>query len=50
LLNDASHVYILLGRPQVSVKDMIPWVTDWLTGGGTTLGKPTHFEAKDGRF
>jgi hypothetical protein len=29
---------------------MIRWVADWVARGGKTLSKPTHFEARDGRF
>jgi hypothetical protein len=29
---------------------MIHWIADWLDRGGQTLGKPTHFEVRDGKF
>jgi hypothetical protein len=29
---------------------MIGWVADWLQRGGKTLGKPTHFEVRDGTY
>jgi len=29
---------------------MIEWVAHWVKMGGPTLGKPTHFESRDGRF
>jgi hypothetical protein len=29
---------------------MISWIADWISRGGETLGKPTHFEVRDGRF
>jgi nucleoside-diphosphate-sugar epimerase len=50
LLSDASQAFRLCGVPKVSAEEMIPWVADWLARGGRTLGKPTHFEASDGRF
>ena len=28
----------------------IEWTIEWVKAGGRTLGKPTHFEARDGRF
>ena len=27
---------------------MIAWIADWIARGGETLGKPTHFEDRDG--
>jgi hypothetical protein len=29
---------------------MVDWVADWVARGGRTLGKPTRFEVRDGRF
>ena len=33
-----------------SVDQMIAWIADWIAHGGATLGKPTHFEVRDGKF
>jgi nucleoside-diphosphate-sugar epimerase len=40
----------LFGYPRVPVAQMITWIADWLQRGGATLGKPTHFEARDGLY
>jgi len=40
----------LFGYPRVPVQQMIQWVAKWVMRGGQTLGKPTHFETRDGRF
>jgi nucleoside-diphosphate-sugar epimerase len=40
----------LFGYPRVPVGQMVRWIADWLQRGGATLGKPTHFEARDGRY
>ena len=40
----------LLGEPEVGLVQLIDWVADWVARGGRSLGKPTHFEATDGRF
>ncbi|MCH2203863.1 MAG: NAD(P)-dependent oxidoreductase [Fuerstiella sp.] len=40
----------LFGAPQTSIIQMIDWTAEWLKRGGATLGKPTHFEARDGKF
>ena len=29
---------------------MMRWIADWVMRGGESLGKPTHFEARDGKF
>jgi hypothetical protein len=29
---------------------MLDWTAAWLLHGAPTLGKPTHFEAADGKF
>jgi len=49
-LSDASRSLSLWGEPEASVDQMIEWVASWLEAGGGTLGKPTHFEARDGRY
>jgi nucleoside-diphosphate-sugar epimerase len=49
-LNNASHSHRLFGSPQTSVEQMIKWISEWLSNGGETWGKPTGFEKRDGRF
>lgn len=50
LLSDGQLGYTLFGRPQVSVQRMIRWIADWVMRGGESLGKPTHFEVRNGKF
>lgn len=50
LLNNGSLGHELLGRPTVSAAELIRWTADWVSRGGESLGKPTHFEARDGKF
>jgi nucleoside-diphosphate-sugar epimerase len=50
LLSNGERGHQLFGRPRVTADQMIAWVADWLRRGGPTLGKPTHFESRDGRF
>jgi len=40
----------LLGPPEVDLARLLDWVAAWVGQGGRSLGKPTHFEAADGRF
>jgi hypothetical protein len=50
LLSDAALMQSLLSRPEVSIAQMLDWTAAWTTTGGAQLGKPTHFNARDGRF
>ena len=50
LLNDASKANALFGNPSVTPTEMIGWIADWIQQGGVMLNKPTHYEARDGRF
>jgi Nucleoside-diphosphate-sugar epimerases len=50
LLSDAQRCFHLFGEPEVNLETMIQWTADWIARGGRSLGKPTHFEARDGRF
>ena len=49
-LFDAMRSYELFGPPTVSLAEMIEATAQWLRHGGATLGKPTHFETRDGKF
>ena len=49
-LNNASLSHRLFGPPQVSLDQMIDWIATWLEQDGETLGKPTHFENRDGSY
>lgn len=40
----------LLGPLRVPASRLLDWTADWLARGGTTSGKPTHFESRVGRF
>ncbi len=50
LLSKAGRAFDLWGNPRVSADQLIEWVADWILRGGATLGKPTHFESRDGKF
>ena len=49
-LNDASFSHNEFGPPPTALSDILDWTAAWLTQGGNTLGKPTHFESGDGKF
>jgi hypothetical protein len=50
LLSNGEKAYGLFGRPRVSAEHMMAWIADWVSRGGATLAKPTHFEERSGRF
>jgi nucleoside-diphosphate-sugar epimerase len=50
LLNNAGAAYALFGLPVVKAESLIEGVANWVMRGGESLGKPTHFESRDGRF
>jgi dTDP-4-dehydrorhamnose reductase len=50
LLSNGEKAYRLFGRPRVAASQLIVWIADWVSRGGETLAKPTHFENRAGRF
>jgi nucleoside-diphosphate-sugar epimerase len=49
-LSNGQLGHRLFGHPRVSADRLLRWVADWIGCGGQTLGKPTHFEVRDGKF
>jgi hypothetical protein len=50
LLNNGSLGHRLFGAPSVTSDEMIHRIAHWVQRGGASLGKPTHFQARDGKF
>ena len=50
LLGDASGLVARLGPPAVSPQRIIRWMARWVRAGGSSLGKPTGYESRQGRF
>ena len=49
-LVDTHRVRALLGEPRIDTTTMVDWCADWLRRDMPSLDKPTHFEARDGRY
>lgn len=50
LLSNTGKLWSALGEPPVSFETLLRWVAHWVAHGGRSLGKPTHFENRDGRY
>lgn len=50
LLSDSTLCSTLVGQAEISEPTLIDWVAEWVSLGGATLGKPTYFESRDGKF
>jgi len=49
-LNKASKAHQSFGLPGVAEETLLDWVAEWVGLGRPLLGKPTHFEVRDGRY
>jgi hypothetical protein len=50
LLNNAAKAHQLFGYPSVTAGEVIDWSAEWIAAKKPLLNKPTHFEARDGKF
>jgi len=50
LLSNTARMRSLFPPPEVTLDQMREWIADWIERGGPLLGKPTKFEARDGKF
>ena len=47
---DARACAERFGPPETSTDEAVRMVCDWISRGGPSLGRPTHFEVRDGAF
>jgi len=50
LLGDATALFERLGPPETPIEDVIRWAAHWIRAGGRSLGKPTKYESRKGKF
>jgi nucleoside-diphosphate-sugar epimerase len=49
-LTDTSQAVKLFGLPVVDTGQLIQWTADWVARAMPSLGKPTKYEVRDGRY
>jgi nucleoside-diphosphate-sugar epimerase len=49
-LTDTSLATKLFGLPVVDTEQLIKWTADWVARSMPSLGKPTKYEVRDGRY
>ncbi len=50
LLSNTDRMRGAFAPPDVGTEEMIDRIVGWIEAGGSTLGKPTHFETRDGIY
>ncbi|MGQ0650573.1 MAG: NAD-dependent epimerase/dehydratase family protein [Gemmatimonadaceae bacterium] len=50
LLSSTGKLRSMWGEPRVPAAALIEWVAQWISAGGTTSGKATRFEQREGAF
>ena len=50
LLSNAQPAHALFDPVRVPTGQLIAWIAHWISHGGTTLNKPTHFQVRTGQF
>jgi len=49
-LVDIGEAQRLFGSPAVPLATMLDWTADWVARDMASLNKPTHYEARDGKY
>ncbi|MDP2334891.1 MAG: NAD(P)-dependent oxidoreductase [Bacteroidota bacterium] len=50
LLSNSGLAFSLFGKPRVPIQKVIQWTVRWMEEDRKLLGKPTHFETRDGKY
>ena len=49
-ITDTSQAVRMFGLPIVDTEKLIDWTADWVVRSMPSLGKPTKYEVRDGRY
>ncbi len=49
-IRNAGKAIETFGYPTVAINTLIKWTVEWIQSGGRDLGKPTHFEEREGKY
>ncbi|HTU89770.1 MAG TPA: NAD-dependent epimerase/dehydratase family protein [Gemmataceae bacterium] len=49
-LSNAQQAHRWFGYPRVCAAQMMEWIAAWVRADGVNLGKPTHFDVRNGCF
>jgi len=49
-LSNSLMAQSLFGQPRVDIDTLVEWTSDWVESGRPLLGKPTHFENREGKY
>jgi hypothetical protein len=50
LLSNPTRIISKLGEPPTPIDMVIKWTAHWIMSSGRLLGKPTHFEEREGKY
>jgi nucleoside-diphosphate-sugar epimerase len=50
LLSSTQRMIQSLGAPPTPPEQVLRWTAGWVMAGGRTYNKPTHFQARDGKY
>ncbi len=50
LLSNSEKAFRLFGKPRMPVSRIIILISEWLKEGKRLLGKPTHYEVRNGKY
>ncbi len=50
IIGNAAQISTALGQPPTPLDRMLRWIADWVRSDGRNLGRPTHFETRDGKY
>lgn len=50
LLSNSELAYSIFGRPKTPISQVIKWIAVWISEDKKLLGKPTHYEVRDGKY